>query len=151
MPICPVFGLVSRICPNIDKLHYFTIRILILTCWSLYNVYTKQAGWFLRLDCTPGPNAPSSECWPNVVPNSEFRTCADPEFPNVLHSEFMNTPNVEFLNVPVCSMPMSYLASSKWVRPLCYGHAAAHWCFQRSTDGSIELDRGVASVLALWR
>ena len=35
MPICPVFGLVSRICPNIDKLRYFAIRIL-------YNVYTKK-------------------------------------------------------------------------------------------------------------
>jgi len=32
-------------------------------------------------------------------PNSDFRTCPDPEFPNALHSEFMNTPNVEFLNV----------------------------------------------------
>jgi len=72
-----------------------------------------------------GPNAPSSECPPNVVPNSEFRTCPDPEFPNVLHSEFMNTPNVEFLNVPLCSASMSYLAGSKWGRPLCYGHAAA--------------------------
>jgi len=45
----------------------------------------------------PGPNALSSECWPNVVPNCEFRTCPDPEFLNALHSEFMNTPNVEFL------------------------------------------------------
>jgi len=34
MPICPIFGLVSWICPDIDKLHYFTVRILILTCWS---------------------------------------------------------------------------------------------------------------------
>ena len=43
MPICPVFGLVSRICPDIDKLRYFTVRILILTCWSLYNLYTKKS------------------------------------------------------------------------------------------------------------
>ena len=99
----------------------------------------------------PCPNAPSSECPPNVVPNSEFRTCPDPEFPNALHSEFMNTPNVEFLNVPVCSVPMSYLAGSKWGRPLCYGHAAARWCLQRSTGGRIVLDGGVASILALWR
>jgi len=69
----------------------------------------------------PGPNAPNSECPPNVVPNSEFQTCRDPEFPNELHSEFMNKPNVEFLNIPVCSTPMSYLAGSKWGRPLCYG------------------------------
>ena len=60
----------------------------------------------------PGPNAPSSECPPNVVPNSEFRTCPDPEFPNELHSEFMNTPNVEFLNIPLCSAAISYLAGS---------------------------------------
>ena len=88
----------------------------------------KQAGWFLRPD-----SAPSSECLPNVVPNSEFRTCPDPKFPNTLHSKFMNTPNVEFLNVPLSSVPMSYsyLASSKWGRPLCYEHAATRWCLQR--------------------
>jgi len=79
----------------------------------------------------PGPNGPSAECLPNVVPNSDFRTCPDPEFPNALHSEFMNTPNVQFLNLPLCSAPLSYLASSKWGRPLCYGHAAACWCLQR--------------------
>jgi len=45
---------------------------------------------------SPCPNAPSYECPSNVVPNSEFRTCPDPEFPNALHSEFMNTPNVDF-------------------------------------------------------
>ena len=26
---------------------------------------------------------------------------------------------------------MSYLASSQWGRPLCYGHAAARYCLQR--------------------
>ena len=67
----------------------------------------REAGWFLWPDCTP-----RSEC-------PQFRTCPDPEFPNALHSEFMNTPNVEFLNVPLCSVPMSYLAGSKWGRPLC--------------------------------
>jgi len=67
----------------------------------------------------PGPNAPSLECPPNVVLNCEFRMCPDPEFPNVLHSEFMNTPNVQFLNVRLCSAPISYLAGSKWGRPLC--------------------------------
>ena len=46
----------------------------------------------------------------------------------------MNMPNVEFLNVPLYSAPMSYLVSSEWGRPLCYGPAA-----------------GVASILALWR
>jgi len=90
-----------------------------------------------------GPNAPSSECLPNIVPNSDFRTCPDPEFPNALHSEFMNTPNVEFLNVPLCSAPMSYLAGSKWGRLLCYEHVAACWCLQRGWC--------VASILALWR
>ena len=30
----------------------------------------------------------------------------------------------------ICSAPMSYLAGSKWGRPLCYGHAAARWCLQ---------------------
>jgi len=36
---------------------------------------------------------------------------------------------------------MSYLARSKWDRPLCYGHAAARWCLQRSTGGArIALD-----------
>jgi len=64
----------------------------------------------------PGPNAPSSECPSNVVPNSEFRTCPDPEIPNVLHSEFMNMPNVEFLNVPPVNAPMSYLAANGVVR-----------------------------------
>jgi len=66
------------------------------------------------------------------LPNSEFRTCPDPELQNAIHSEFMNTPNVEFLNVPLCKVkPMSYLASSKWGRSLCYRHVAAHWCLQR--------------------
>jgi len=103
----------------------------------------RHAGWFLQPDCAPGPNDPSSECAPNVVPISEFRTCPDPEFPNVLHSEFMNTPNVDFLNVSLCSMPISYLAGSKWGHPLCYGHAAARWCWQRAhgaCGGSIALD-----------
>ena len=35
-PITPVFGLMSRICPDIDKLCCFTVQILILTCWSLF-------------------------------------------------------------------------------------------------------------------
>jgi len=43
----------------------------------------------------------------------------------------MNMSNVEFLNIPLCSAPMSYLASSKWGRLLCYGHAATRWCLQR--------------------
>jgi len=114
----------------------------------------RQAGLFLRPDCSPGPNAASSECPTNVLPNSEFRTCPDPEFPNALRSEFMNTPNIEFLNVPLCTAPMSYLGGSKWGRPLCYGHAAVRWCLQRARGacvGSIALDRGVASILALWR
>jgi len=35
-PICPVLGLMSRICPDIDKVCYFTVRMLILTrfCWA---------------------------------------------------------------------------------------------------------------------
>jgi len=55
----PVFGLVSWICPDIDKLRCFTVRILILTCWSLnpkgfylYNVYMKLC---------PGPRWRSSQ------------------------------------------------------------------------------------------
>jgi len=76
---------------------------------------SKPVGFYGPIAPT-GPNAPSSECLPNVVPNSEFRTCPDPEFPNALHSEFMNTPNVEFLNVPLCSAPMSYLAANGVVR-----------------------------------
>jgi len=101
-----------------------------------------------------GQIAPSSECLQNVVPNSEFRTCPDPEFPSALHSKFINTPNVEFLNVPLCSVPMSYLAGSKWGRPMCYRHAAVHWCLQRAHGACgrrIALDGGVASILALWR
>jgi len=97
-------------------------------------IVTSRLAFTARLP--PGPNAPSSECPPNVVPNSEFRTCPDPEFPNVLHSEFMNTLNVEFLNVPVCSTPMSYLAGNKWGHPLCYGHAAARWCLHNWTGVS---------------
>jgi len=125
----------------------------------------RQAGWFLRPDCTPsserphfrmppvgnapsfdrctlprrrfnqnippsvvltvgfygqiappGHNAPSSECPPNVVPNSEFRTYQIPNFQTRFHSENMNTPNFEFLNVPLCSAPMSYLAANGVVR-----------------------------------
>jgi len=96
----------------------------------MYDSGKKPVGVYGRI-APPGPNAHSSECPPNVVPNSEFRTCPDPEFPDALHCEFMNTPNVEFLNVPLCSAPMSYLARSKWGRPLCRGHAAARWCLQR--------------------
>ena len=93
--------------------------------------HNKPVG-FYGLIASPGPSAPSSECPPNVVPNCEFRTCPDdPKFPNALHSKFMKTPNIEFLNVPLCSAPMSYLTSSKWGRPLYYGHVAARWCLQR--------------------
>ena len=95
------------------------------------DTHTDKPVGFYGPIAPPGPNAPSSKCPPNVAPNSEFRTRPAPEFPNTLHSEFMNTPNVEFLNVPLCSTPMSYLANSKWGRPLCYGHAAARWCLQR--------------------
>jgi len=35
---------------------------------------TKQVGWFLRPDCAPVPNAPSSECPPNVVSYSFLRS-----------------------------------------------------------------------------
>ena len=77
----------------------------------LHRPIWKQVGWFLRPDCTP-----RSECPPNVVPNSKFRTCPDPKFRNVLHSKFMNIPNVKFLNVPLCSTPMSYLAANGVVR-----------------------------------
>jgi len=111
-------------------------------CTNVTDRTDKPVGFYGPI-APPGPNAPSSECRPNVVPNSEFQTCPDPEFPNTLHSEFMNTPNVEFLNVPLCSASMSYLAGSKWCRPLCYAHAAERWCLQRR--------RGVASILALWR
>jgi len=100
------------------------------SCCTTNRQTDRQASWFLRPDCAPRSECPSSECPPNVVPNSEFRTCPDPEFPNALHSEFMNTPNVDFLNVPLCSAPMSYLAGSKWGRPLRYGHAAARWCLR---------------------
>jgi len=71
----------------------------------------KPVGFFSPI-APPGRNAPSSECPSNVVPNSEFRTCPDPGFPNALHSEFINMPNVKFLNVPLCSMPLSYLAAN---------------------------------------
>jgi len=117
------------------------------------NKPDKPVGFYGPI-APPGPNAPSSECPPNVVPNSEFRTCGDPKFPNALHSEFMNTPNFDFLNVPFCSAPMSYLAGSKWGRPLCYGHATARWCLQRARcacGGRIALDGGVTSILTLWR
>jgi len=77
--------------------------------------YTDKPVGFYGPIALPGLNAASTECPPKVVPNSDFRTCPDPEFPNVLYSEFMNTPNVEFLNVPLCTAPMSYLAGSKWV------------------------------------
>jgi len=103
-------------------------------------------------DCTP-----RSECCQFGMPaerRAQFQTCPDPEFPNALHSEFMNTANVKFLNVPLCTVPMSYLAGSKWGRPLCYGHAAAHSCLQRALGACgrrIALDEGVASILALWR
>ena len=77
----------------------------------------KLAGFY-------GPIAP--QVWMPAERRAQFRVPNAPRsrFPNALHSEFMNTPNVEFFNVPVCSAPMSYLAGSKWGRPLCYGHAA---------------------------
>jgi len=111
----------------------------------------KQVGFYGPI-APPGPNAPSSECPSNVVPNSEFRTCPNPEFP--LHSEFMNTPNVEFLNVPLCSAPMSYLATNGVVRcakgmPQRVAARSEHAC--GACGGRIALDGSVASILALWR
>ena len=73
------------------------------SCISVRNVQNKPVGFYGPI-VPPSLNAPSSECPPNVLPNSEFRTCPDPEFPNALHS-----------------------------------------------GGRITLDRGVASILALWR
>jgi len=108
LPHCSIFITYLTILPITDNL-------------PRYDKLIKQAGWFLRPDC-----APSSECLPNVVPNSEFQTCPDPKFPNALHCEFMNTPNVEFLNVPLCSPPMSYLAGSKWGRPQRVGACSEH-------------------------
>jgi len=46
-----------------------------------------------------GPNAPSSECPLNVMPNcrnSDFRTCPDPEFLNSLHSNLWTRPMLSF-------------------------------------------------------
>jgi len=63
----------------------------------------------------PAPNAPSSECPPNVVPNCEFRTCPNPEFPNALHSKFMNTPNVELLNARLLQRAYSIPCRQKMV------------------------------------
>jgi len=113
----------------------------------IFNYYVRNTKTSRLVFTAPlhpqGPNAPSLECPPNVVPNSEFRTCADPKFPNTLQSEFMNLPNIEFLNVPLCNAPMLYLAGSKCGHPLCYGNAAVRWCLQCGW--------GVASILALWR
>ena len=81
-----------------------------------YHTQQQQPVGFYGPIAPPGLNATSSECPSNIVPNSEFRTCPDPGFPNALHSEFMNTPNVEFLNVLLCSAPMSYLAANGVVR-----------------------------------
>ena len=73
----------------------------------------------------PVRNARRTSC---TIPSSEraqipnFRTRSIPNL--------WTRPMSIFLNVPLCSAPMSYLASSKWGRPLCCRHAAARWCLQ---------------------
>ena len=89
----------------------------------------KPVGFYGSI-APPGPNVPSSECPPNVMPNSQFRTCPDPEFPSAPFRIYEHA-QCQVFEVPLCSAPMSYLAGSKWGRPLCYGHAAARWCLQR--------------------
>jgi len=45
LPGCPFFTLVSRICPDTDKLHYFTVQTLILTFFLaifLYIIYENN-------------------------------------------------------------------------------------------------------------
>jgi len=59
MPICPVFGLVSRICPNTDKVR-FAVQMLILTCFfSDFFVYSIQKNCW-RPGLCPGPHWGSS-------------------------------------------------------------------------------------------
>jgi len=101
---------------------------------------------------------PRSECPQFGMPAERHPQFRVPNMPRSRISEhapfrIYEHAHVEFLNVPVCSAPMSYLAGSKWGRPLCYGHAAACWCLQRARGacgGRIALDGGVASILALW-
>ena len=107
-------------------------------CWSSHKNLLSGSGYnldkpvdFYGLIVPPGPNAPSSECLLNVVPNSEFRTCRDLEFPNALHSEFRNTPNVEFLNVPL---------QRAYVIP----------CQQQMRSSDVLRARRSALVLAAW-
>jgi len=87
-----------------------------------HYMYTSRLVFTARL-------RPRSQCRQFGMPaerRAQFRV------PNVLHSEYMNTPNVEILCLPLCTAPMSYLAGSKWGRPLCYRQAAARWCLQRA-------------------
>ena len=109
-------------------MHKFTIS------WSCTILKLKQAIWFSRPDC-----APRSECPQFRMP---VERCAQFRVPNVPRSRISERapfwiyehPNVDSLNVPLCSAPtcMSYLASSKRGRLLCYRHATAHWCLQQS-------------------
>ena len=109
----------------------------------------RQAGWFLRPDW-----APSSEC-PQFGMPAERR--AQLRVPNVPRSRISERAPFRIYEHAQCRVfertslqaPISYLAGSKWGRPLCYD-----WCLQRARaayGGRIALDMGVASILALWR
>jgi len=63
-PICPIFGLVSRICPDIDKLRCSTVQILIVACWSVYTKELLVAGTLPRTllgELTMLPQTPKSD------------------------------------------------------------------------------------------
>ena len=85
MPICPVFGLVSWICPDIDKLHYISpytnTTPLMLTCWSLYrpNEYTEkslQGGQGSASD--PAAGAHDAHLGPKLDPDGSRIWCSYP-------------------------------------------------------------------------
>jgi len=97
-----------------------------------------------------GPNAPSSECPPNVMNNSEFRTYSDPEC-----APFWIYEHAQCRVFERTSLQHAYvIPCRKWGRRLCYGNATARWWLQRARcagGGHIALDGGVTSILVLWR
>jgi len=68
-PFVPFLAWCPGFVPDIDKLRYFTVRILILTCRSLYNAHTKKNRW--RPGLRPGPRWGSSQRSPNPQVGSQ--------------------------------------------------------------------------------
>jgi len=110
MPICPVFGLVSQICPDIDRLHYSTVVCLRIggrkLAWIL-SVYRKKitGSWGSVPDSTGGAHDAPPD------PNGSHMWCSPPMTCAFGAHSGLWCPNCDHLIPVTCAIfPRDYIS-----------------------------------------